>query len=112
LDGNRLLTCVEWHVPFILGDPQAAWPTVFDSPYYPAPAKPREAGKVWSFYELVYSHYHNRRGLTTPQTWRMLTAAGPSPGRGRPARPEAWQRTGGWGSATHVRHDLLSRPKP
>jgi hypothetical protein len=101
LDGNRLLSCVEWHIPFILGDRKAPWPKAFDSPYYDPPAKPRETGKAWAFYELVYNHYHNRMGLEAPNTWRMLSAPGSVSGEGIPGRPEGWQRTGGWGTATH-----------
>ena len=48
------------------------WPTVFDSPYYD-PASPDNVGDPWPFYELVYNHYHNRLGLETPNTWKILT---------------------------------------
>lgn len=99
---NRLLKGVEWHIPFILGD-TTGWPTVFRSTEkkykgYPAPGKPDE---LWAFYELVYNHYHNRARLPAPNTYRLLTTAG--------SRPEDFSRTGGWGTATHSRHDLILR---
>jgi hypothetical protein len=96
--GNRLLKGVEWHIPFLLGA-TAGWPTVFSSTEkkykgYPAPGT---ASEIWAFYELVYNHYHNRMGLETPNTLRLLQLN----------RPEEFSRTGGWGTATHSRHDLI-----
>jgi hypothetical protein len=89
---NRLLTAVEWHAPFILGD-TAGWPTAFSSTerqYRGGPA-PGVRGDIWPYHELVFNHYHRRLGLPAPQTGRLLGIA----------RPEPWERTGGWGTATH-----------
>ncbi len=102
---NRLLTAVEWHIPFIMKS-TAGWPSEFDSPYYP-PDKPDSGGGPWPFYELVYNHYHNRMGLETPNTWKILTQSVAGE-KDFPVRPELWSRTGGWGTATHIRHDLMT----
>jgi hypothetical protein len=96
---NRLLRGVEWHIPYLLGD-TTGWPAEFSSTEekyegYEAPGEPQE---LWPFYELVHNHYRNRMGLETPNTERLLRSAG---------RPEGWERTGGWGTATHSRHDLV-----
>lgn len=136
---NRLLQCVEWHIPHIMDLTDAQWPDSFDSPFY-APQKllvdnphvtiwgrevevragrfdaPRAVGRVWHFYEMVYNHYHNRQGLEAPQTWRILIEPGPvidqddPPEREEtiPVRPEGACRVGGWGTLTHVRHDLIN----
>jgi Alginate lyase len=92
-DGNRLLTGVEWHAPFILGD-VAGWPTDFSSTEksYKADSKPRESGQIWPFHEMVYHHYQGRNGIDAPNTWRLLSTRG---------RPEGFERTGGWGTLTH-----------
>lgn len=89
---NRLLRGVEWHVPFIL-KAREGWPERFTSTAYPPAEKPREAGKIWPFYELAYAHYRDRRKLEAPQTERLLRTAG---------RPEGWERTGGWGTLTQA----------
>jgi hypothetical protein len=90
---DRLLTGVEWHIPFLLGD-TAGWPREFSSTekkYRGGPA-PGERSDLWPFYELVYNHYHRRMGLPAPNTARLLASGG---------GPEGWERTGGWGTATH-----------
>lgn len=128
---NRLLTCVEWHIPHIMGLPEAEWPDSFDSPFY-APEEmldggptvemwgrevevregafdaPRNVGPTWPFYELIYNHYHNRMGLEAPNTWRILTGRSPvidydnPPARLIPVRPEGPSPPSGWGTLTHV----------
>ena len=99
---NRLLTGVEWHIPFVLGE-HAGWPTEFDSTYYSAPSEPVSPFRFWFFYELVYHHYNSRLGLATPNTERMLTVPIEMPGTSTAIsyRPERADRTGGWGTATH-----------
>lgn len=74
---NRLLTGVEWHIPFLLGD-TAGWPQVFSSTEkkYEGGPPPGKRAELWPFYELVYNHYHNRAGLPTPNTLRLLSTVG------------------------------------
>ncbi|MEX0685307.1 MAG: alginate lyase family protein [Balneolales bacterium] len=135
---NRLLRCVEWHIPHIMGLENADWPDTFDSPFY-APDnqridgdyvvkwerrvpvrrgrfdQPRAVGRALHFYEIVHNHYHNRKGLDTPNTEKMLLEKSPainydeppSPQRMIPARPEGSAFIGGWGTLTHTRLDLV-----
>jgi len=104
VDDNRLLTGVEWHVPFVLGD-TAGWPARFSSTEskYTGTGKPVSAGEIWPFYEMVYNHYHRRMGLPAPNTWRLLSSGG---------RPEGWERTGGWGTLTHGVQDAAAPKAP
>lgn len=80
-------------------------------------AAPRAVGRVWHFYEMVYNHYHHRMGLPAPNTWRILTERSPALDyneprdgvRGIPVRPEVASQPGGWGTLTHMRHDLVEQ---
>ncbi len=87
LYNNRLLTGVEYHVPFIYGELEN-WPGGTENP-------PREMGKFWNMYELAYYHYHTRYGLDCPQTRRVVQGH----------RPEGWGRLG-WGTLTHADSEL------
>ncbi|MEX0928468.1 MAG: alginate lyase family protein [Balneolales bacterium] len=111
---NRLLTCVEWHIPHIVGLEDADWPDSFDSPFYApdhlreeddyvaiwdreVPVRsgnfdgPRNTGRVYHFYEKVFNHYHGRKGMDAPYTKKILTEES----------PERAARTAGWGTLTH-----------
>jgi hypothetical protein len=101
--GNRLLKAAEWHIPFIMADPDAKWPATLDSTRYKYVAAPQKVGDVWPFYEYLYNHSHHRMGLETPNIVKLLTVGG--------VRPEGETRVGGWGTLTHSHGDLISRSK-
>jgi hypothetical protein len=104
-ENNRLLRGTEWHAPFVLGETKG-WPERFTSAEtkYKGGTKPaRGGGTVWPFYELVHNHYHDRAGLRAPNLGRLLSSE---------HRPEGWERTGGWGTLTHVGHDRVQKIRP
>ena len=99
--GLRLLKAAEWHLPFIMADPEAKWPSTLESTRYKYVAAPQKTGDVWPFYEYLYNHVHNRMGLDAPNILKLLTTGG--------VRPEGETRVGGWGTLTHARGDLISQ---
>jgi hypothetical protein len=92
-DNNGILRSVEYHVPLVLEE---------NVPNKPCGGTLNETGKIWPFYEMVYNHYNNRRGISTPQTQKMVNRT----------RPEEYGRTG-WGTFTHAnlpKDDLTDNP--
>lgn len=100
-NNNQLLRCLEYQIPFYLGD-YTNWP--FSTAVVPGVQV--DGATLWNIYEMAYNHYHNRLGLPTPNLEAMLNALAVKPipnppADGRPYRAEDFFRTG-YGTLTHA----------
>ncbi len=103
---NRLLKGAEYHIPWMLGEPGLP----DDRELCRNAANPVNSGRVIvrdpkPFYELVYNHYHHRKGLPAEATWRLISSATayPADAPRRSYRPEFLVGSYGGHTLTHAR---------